>query len=79
VTADGSYLVNGLEVLNASAATLRAAIVKVTGDKRGTTVTIRADGRATHQSVVTAMDMLGQLGFAQLRILTTSAEPAPRA
>jgi biopolymer transport protein ExbD len=78
VTADGTYLVNGFEVVNSSAETLRAAIVKVAGSRRDNIVTIRADGRATHQSVVTAMDMLGKLGFAQLRILTTNTEGAAR-
>ncbi|MFT3905715.1 MAG: biopolymer transporter ExbD [Steroidobacteraceae bacterium] len=71
VTQSGSYRVNGRELVNSSAETLRAAIVKTAGDERGTAVTIRADGRATHQSVVTAMDVLGRLGFAQLNIATT--------
>jgi biopolymer transport protein ExbD len=78
VTSEGSYLVNGFEVINSSPETLRAAIVKVAGDKRDGAVTIRADGRATHQSVITAMDILGKLGFAQLRILTTNTEGAAR-
>ena len=33
-------------------------------------VTVRADGRATHQSVVTAMDVLGKLGFVRINIAT---------
>jgi biopolymer transport protein ExbD len=33
---------------------------------------VHADGRATHQAVVTAMDVLGQLGFAQLNFVTTN-------
>ena len=78
VTAEGTYLVNGFEVINSGAATLRSAIVKVAGDKRDATVTLRADGRSSHQSVVTAMDALGKLGFAQLRILTTTGAEAPR-
>ena len=71
VTAGGSYLVNNLELVNASADTLRAAIVKVAPAQRDVPVSLRADGRATHQSVVTAMDVLGQLGFAQLNFVTT--------
>jgi biopolymer transport protein ExbD len=78
VTSEGSYLVNGFEVINSSPETLRVAIVKVAGEKREGSVTIRADGRATHQSVVTAMDILGKLGFAQLRILTTHSEGTTR-
>ena len=76
VTASGGYLVNGRELVNASPDTLRVAIVKVAGQRRETPVNIRADGRATHQSVVTAMDTLGQLGFAQLSFITTRAAAA---
>jgi biopolymer transport protein ExbD len=35
-------------------------------------VTIRADARATHQSVVTAMDVLGRLGFRAISIATVN-------
>jgi biopolymer transport protein ExbD len=39
-------------------------------------VLLRADGRTPHQSVITAMDALGQLGFANLSLATVpSAEP----
>ncbi len=77
VTAAGSYFVNGREVLNTSAETLRRAIIKLAGERRDQPATIRADGRATHQAVVTAMDTLGRLGFGQLRIVTTNTgEPA---
>src|SRR5580698_2005050 len=52
VSATGSYLVNGRELVNSSADTLRAAILKsVSGNSRAEPVTIRADGRASHQSV----------------------------
>ena len=71
VTAGGSYLVNNRELVNASADTLRSAIEKVAPARRDLPVSLRADGRATHQSVVTAMDVLGQLGFAQLNFVTT--------
>jgi biopolymer transport protein ExbD len=71
VTAGGSYLVNNRELINSSPDTLRAAVEKVAPAQRDQPVTLRADGRATHQSVVTAMDVLGQLGFAQLNFVTT--------
>jgi biopolymer transport protein ExbD len=71
VTAGGSYLVNNRELVNSSADTLRSAIEKVAPAQRDQPVSLRADGRATHQSVVTAMDVLGQLGFAQLNFITT--------
>ena len=53
--------------------TLRSAIVKTAGDgSRAAPVTIRADGRASHQSVVTAMDVLGRLGFTQMNVATVN-------
>jgi biopolymer transport protein ExbD len=79
VSASGSYLVNGRELVNSSPDTLRAAIVKTTaGSAHANSVTIRADGRATHQAVVTAMDVLGRLGFTQMNVATlheTGAAP----
>jgi biopolymer transport protein ExbD len=39
-------------------------------------VTLRADARATHQSVITAMDVLGRLGFAEINVATVKEEPA---
>ena len=72
VTERGSYLVNNRELVNASADTLRAAIEKVAPPERSAPVSLKADGRATHQAVVTAMDVLGQLGFAQLNFVTTN-------
>ncbi len=76
VTATGGYLVNEHELINASADTLRAALLKVAGSDRSQPVTIRADARATHQSVVTAMDVLGRIGYAQMNIVTTDASGA---
>ncbi|MGH8294483.1 MAG: ExbD/TolR family protein [Steroidobacteraceae bacterium] len=70
VTEAGSYLVNGRELINSSPDTLRTALLKAAGADREMTVTIRADGRATQQSVVTAMDVLGRLGFVRLDIAT---------
>jgi biopolymer transport protein ExbD len=71
VSASGAYVVNGRELINSGPDTLRAAIVQSTvGASRAAPVTIRADGRATHQSVVTAMDVLGRLGFTQMNVAT---------
>jgi biopolymer transport protein ExbD len=70
VTQAGSYRVNDRELINSSPDTLRAAIQEVAGADRNKPVTVRADGRATHQSVVTAMDVLGKLGFVRINIAT---------
>jgi biopolymer transport protein ExbD len=76
VTQTGNYLVNGRELVNNERATLRAAIEKLIGDNRELPVFVRADALATHQAVVTAMDVAGQLGFVQISIATvTPSEP----
>ncbi len=76
VTAEGGYRVNERPLINAGADTLRAALQKESGTERGP-ITIRADGRATHQAVVTAMDVAGKLGFAQLNIATVHEGNTP--
>jgi biopolymer transport protein ExbD len=76
VTQAGSYRVNDRELINSSTDTLRAAIQEVAGADRERPVTVRADARATHQSVITAMDVLGKLGFVKINIATVE-DPAP--
>jgi biopolymer transport protein ExbD len=76
ITQAGSYLVNGRELVNNERRTLRAAIERLTGEKRDLPVFIRADAAATHQSVVTAMDVAGQLGFVKLNIATLTPPEA---
>ncbi len=74
IDAQGRYFLGQQEVVNTRPETLKAAISKTVGDDRDLPVVIRADARTPHQSVVTAMDVLGQLGFAQLSIATTRPE-----
>ena len=76
VTQSGSYRVNEQELINSSPETLRAALIKVAGQDRTSRITLRADGRATHQSVITAMDVLGRLGFAEINVATVKEAPA---
>ena len=75
VTQQGTYRVNDRELINSSPETLRAALVKEAGAARNMPVTLRADGRATHQSVVTAMDILGRLGFVEINVATVQEAP----
>ena len=78
VSQSGSYQVNDRELINSSPDTLRAAILEVAGADRDKPVTVRADGRATHQSVVTAMDVLGKLGFVRINIATVEDSKPPK-
>lgn len=71
VDADGKFFVGNNEVLKSDVTSLKEAIIRVAGDDRSQPVILRADSRTPHQSVVTAMDALGQLGFVKLSIATT--------
>jgi biopolymer transport protein ExbD len=71
VDVDGKFFVGNDEVLKSDVDSLKEAIVRVAGGDRTQPVILRADGRTPHQAVVTAMDALGQLGFAKLSIATT--------
>lgn len=66
----GHYFINQKAVAGANPETLRAALLAVAGERRNLPIILRADARASHQSVVTVMDVAGELGFSQLQILT---------
>jgi biopolymer transport protein ExbD len=70
----GRYFVGGNEVIKPEPAALREAIVQLAGEDRERAVTLRADARAPMQAGITAMDVLGQLGFTQVSIATVNAE-----
>lgn len=70
IDAKGRYFVGANEVLKTDPASLREAIERVAGDKRDQNVLLRADAMTPHQAVVTAMDVLGKLGFVRLSIAT---------
>ena len=76
VTAAGSYVVNGRPLVDNQRPTLRAAVEAAIGDDRELPVYIRADAESTHQAVVTAMDVVGQLGFVEINIATVTAPEA---
>ncbi|MCU0754033.1 MAG: biopolymer transporter ExbD [Xanthomonadales bacterium] len=70
VTPQGRYRVGGEELLDNSTANLMRVLAAAAGDRRDQRVLLRADGQSSHQSVVTAMDAIGQLGFTNLSIAT---------
>lgn len=77
VDSEGRYFIGENEVLKSDVGSLKDAIVAVVGQDRTMPVVLRADARTPHQSVVTAMDALGQLGFVKLSIATTPEKKAP--
>ena len=44
-------------------------------NSRMTAASFSADGKTQHQSVITAMDAAGKLGFSHLRMTTVEAAP----
>jgi biopolymer transport protein ExbD len=73
VAATGAYYVNGRALVDNRPMTLRAAIKKLVPNADDARLTITADGDASHQSVVTVMDVAGKLGFVEISISTISA------
>lgn len=71
VDAEGRFFIGNNEVLKRDVASLKDAIVQVAGTDRERPVVLRADARTPHQSVITAMDALGQAGFKRISIATT--------
>ncbi|WP_372749813.1 ExbD/TolR family protein [Litorivivens sp.] len=70
VDAQGQYMVNDLSVTTPTLKGLMAAISDIAGEPSDTPVVITADAKAPHQSVITAMDAAGQLGFTALSLTT---------
>lgn len=74
VSAGGDYRVNGRALVDNRPETLAAAIRQVTNEvDELPALTISADAEASHQSVVTAMDIAGRLGFSEISIATVRA------
>jgi biopolymer transport protein ExbD len=76
ISQTGEFTVNGRPLVNNERRTLRAAIERLIGDRRDMPVLIRADALATHQAVVTALDVAGQLGFVEISIATVTTPDA---
>lgn len=74
ITKDGSYSLNGQNLINRETRTIMAALQDASKGNTKLPLIITADANATHQSVVTAMDAASRLGFAQLNIATQKPE-----
>lgn len=77
VSAAGGYFVNGRALVNSQPRTLRRALEKALGERLAdpsrVPLVIRADANATHQSVVTAMDVAARIGLTRLDIATVDS------
>ena len=70
IDADGRFFLNARELTDRRSATLRAALERAMGEKK-MPIVIQSDAGSPVQSLVTAMDVVGQLGLPQVSIATT--------
>lgn len=70
ITEQGTYLINGRELVNNRPETIRNALQRISTGDSSLPLTISADANARHQHVVTAMDVAGRLGFTRISIAT---------
>ncbi|MBD8871869.1 biopolymer transporter ExbD [Rhodanobacter sp. DHB23] len=75
VDREGRYWVGSDAVPGEGIEILKQVIEQNANGDHDRPVAIRADALSSHQSVVTAMDALGQLGFTHLSIATTPTQP----
>ncbi|MBC9251353.1 biopolymer transporter ExbD [Pseudomonas alcaligenes] len=74
IAADGQYVLNGQALAKSDLTTLISALGQASGGDNSLPLTISADAKTTHQSVITALDAAGKLGFAHLRMSTVEAD-----
>ena len=72
ITEQGTFLINGRELINNRPETIRNALQKVSGGNTSLPLTISADANTRHQYVVTAMDVAGKLGFVRISIASVN-------
>jgi biopolymer transport protein ExbD len=75
ISADGVFSVNNQILPKSDLATLMDALQKASNGDTSRPLSISADGKSQHQSVITAMDAAGKLGFSHLRMTTVEAAP----
>ncbi len=70
IDAKGDFYVNSRELTNRKSATLKAALQRVMSEGK-LPILIQSDAASPVQSLVTAMDVVGQLGLPQVSVATT--------
>ncbi len=67
---NGQYYLNDRQLVDGRPSTLRAAFNEAAGENRDIPIILRADAGTPYHFVVTAMDVMAQLGFTRLSIAT---------
>jgi biopolymer transport protein ExbD len=76
IDAAGNFYVDDRELVTHDAQTLRRAMEKAADGRRDLPVLVSGDRNAPLQSMMTVLDVAGQLGMAHLSFLTRQAEGA---
>lgn len=71
IDSKGFYYLNGKRLKNQSAELLLLEIHRVAGPDKDIPVVIQSDAKSPVQSMITAMDVVGQIGLTRLSIATT--------
>lgn len=74
---NGDYSINGKQLINRQLTTLMKALEDISLGNKEMPLTITADANTSHQSVVTAMDAAGKIGFVHLKITTKQPDKEP--
>lgn len=70
VDSNGGVSLNGRALVNKQIPTLRAAIQDVAGDDSSLPFIITGDANTPYQTIISVMDLAGQMGFANLSLTT---------
>lgn len=65
IAADGSYSVDGQQLVNRKLRTLHSALKAISEENSDVPLIITADAKTPHEAVVSAMDIASQLGVLQ--------------
>ncbi len=74
VDTKGVYYVDGKALINSQTDTLKQAITAAAKQFKQPAIEISADASASHQSVITVMDIVRQLGYVRISLATAIKE-----
>jgi len=78
IDAGGGFSVNGRALVNKQLSNLRSAILEVAGGETGLPFVITGDASTPYQSIISVMDLAGNMGFSNLSLTTQQPQDAER-
>lgn len=77
VDGSGAYILNGQALINTQAQTLEQGLLELAGEERSMPLIITGDSKAPYQSIITVMDVAGQMGFVNHNLTVLRPEESP--